>query len=367
MARGNVRIDDVAVAAYTVPTATPEADGTLAWDSTTAVTVSIRAGGITGLGWSYSGAAAGSVVTAELAPVLMGSDPCDVGGCWTAMRRQIRNLGDSGLFRQALSAVDIALWDLKARLLEVPLSVLFGRSSRSVRVYGSGGFTSLDNDQLAGQVQQWRDAGCTAMKIKIAESRGSRVDRDLSRLTTFSDLAGPGVELMVDANGGYSLGEARRVGAQLDERGVVWFEEPVSSADVAGLRVLRDALRCDVAAGEYIANLDDAQTLSPAVDCLQLDVTRCGGYTGWLRAAAVAEAHHLDVSCHCAPALHSQVAAAVPNVRHLEWFFDHMRVEGMLFTGVPRVRDGEMAVGGIDHGHGMAIADEAAKYRVPRW
>ena len=126
------------------------------------------------------------------------------------------------------------------------------------------------------------------MKIKIGQSWGTEIDRDIARVNTFRDLAGPGVDLMVDANGGYTAGQARRVGAALDRLGVVWFEEPVSSDDLTGLAAVRAAVHCDVAAGEYAADLYDVARLCPVVDCLQLDVTRCGGYTGWLRGAAVA-------------------------------------------------------------------------------
>jgi L-alanine-DL-glutamate epimerase-like enolase superfamily enzyme len=172
------------------------------------------------------------------------------------------------------------------------------------------------------------------------------------------EFAGEGVELMVDANGGYSLGQARRVGAELDELGVVWFEEPVSSDDRAGLALLHEQLRCDVAAGEYAADLDDVRLLLPALDCLQLDATRCGGYTGFLRGAALAAAQHRDVSAHCAPALHAPVAAAVPNLRHVEYFADHARLEPELLTGVPEVRDGALPVPLDVRGHGLRLRHE---------
>src|SRR4051812_17654558 len=169
------------------------------------------------------------------------------------MHRAGRNLGSRGLFAQAQSAADIALWDLKARLLDRPLADLFGRVRDRVPVYGSGGFTTFGDEQLAAEVDSWRRAGCTAMKIKIGESEGTRIERDLDRVRQLRYLAGDRVDLMVDANGGYEQGAARRVGAVLDDLGIVWFEEPVSSDDVATLAALRGVLRCDVAAGEYLA------------------------------------------------------------------------------------------------------------------
>jgi L-alanine-DL-glutamate epimerase-like enolase superfamily enzyme len=202
------------------------------------------------------------------------------------------------------------------------------------------------------------------MKIKIAESWGTNIDRDLDRVRRLRELAGDGVQLMVDANGGYSIGQARRVGAELDDLAVTWFEEPVSSDDTAGLAELRGRLRCDVAAGEYAADSHEIQSLIPVVDCLQLDATRCGGYTGWIAGAALAQAHNMQVSAHCAPALHAPVAAAIPNLRHVEWFDDHARLEPLLLDGLPQVHDSAMHVAGVVAGHGMSITADADRWRI---
>jgi L-alanine-DL-glutamate epimerase-like enolase superfamily enzyme len=282
------------------------------------------------------------------------------------MHRACRNLGTRGLVMQALSAVDIAWWDLKARLLEIPLTGLFGAHRRSVPIYGSGGFTTLTDTQLAEQVAWWHSVGCTAMKIKIAESWGTNLDRDLDRVRRLRELAGDDVALMVDANGGYTVGQARRVGAQLDDLGVTWYEEPVSSDDTAGLSTLRGQLRCDIAAGEYAADSYEVRSLLPVVDCLQLDATRCGGYTGWLAGAALAGACNLQVSAHCAPALHASVAAAIPNLRHIEWFADHARLEPSLVDGYPPAVGGALSVNDKVPGHGMSIGHAAQNYRVGR-
>jgi L-alanine-DL-glutamate epimerase-like enolase superfamily enzyme len=357
-------IDGVTVAVYRFPTPEPEADGTLRWDATTAVTATVHAGNRQGLGWTYSTAATARVITDHLAPAITGRDLMDTPACWSAMHRACRNLGTRGLVMQAVSAVDIALWDLKARVLDVPLAALFGQARDTVPVYGSGGFTTLTDAELADQVSGWAAAGCTAMKIKIGQCWGTEIDRDIARVNTFRELAGPGVDLMVDANGGYPAGQARRVGATLDRLGVVWFEEPVSSDDLTGLAAVRAAVRCDVAAGEYAADLYELIRLCPVVDCLQLDVTRCGGYTGWLRGAAVAQAHNLQISAHCAPALHAPVAAAVPNLRHVEWFIDHACLEPLLVDGAPTVHHGALQLDDHAPGHGMTIAARAADHRT---
>jgi L-alanine-DL-glutamate epimerase-like enolase superfamily enzyme len=341
---------------YRFQTGAPEADATLHWDATTVVAVEAYADGSTGLGWTYSTAAAAAVIDNHLVDAVEGLDPMDVPRAAEAMRRACRNLGSRGLVAQAISAVDIALWDLKARLLNVPLAALFGRAREAAPVYGSGGFTTMDDTALHAEVARWLAAGCSAMKIKIGEAWGQNVARDLARVRLLGDMAGDNVTLMVDANGGYTRGQARRVGAVLDELGVAWFEEPVSSDDVAGLASVRDALRCDITAGEYAADVYEAARLCPVVDCLQLDVTRCGGYTGFLRGSAVAAAHNLDVSAHCAPSLHAPIAVAVPNFRHVEWFADHARLEPLLVDGVPPVQDGMLRCGD-GAGHGMALRD----------
>lgn len=364
MSQARATIEHVQVEAYRFPTETPEADGTLEWDATTAVAVGITADGVTGLGWTYSGTGAVGVVREKLAPAVAGSDAFDVSARWQSMHRACRNLGTRGLVMQAISAVDIALWDLKARLLRRPLTDLLGRCRDAVAIYGSGGFTNLRDDQLCDQVELWRSAGCRLMKIKIAESCGTRPDRDIERVTKLRTMAGDDIALMVDANGGYTRAQARRIGSVLDELDVVWFEEPVSSDDTEGLAVVRDAVSCDVAAGEYSSDVYDTARLCPAVDCIQLDVTRCGGYTGWLRAAAVAQAHGLDVSAHCAPSLHVPVAAAVPNFRHLEWFVDHVRLEPLLVSGLPATVDGRLDATSGEIGHGMLLHESVVAYRI---
>ncbi|HEY7918417.1 MAG TPA: enolase C-terminal domain-like protein [Streptosporangiaceae bacterium] len=329
-------VEGLDAAVYVVPTDAPEADGTLAWDKTTLVLVTARAGGQQGIGWSYTAAAAAPVVTGILSDVVAGRSALDVAGANEAMTRALRNVGRPGIGAMALSAADIALWDLKARLLGCAVAGLIGRARDDVPVYGSGGFTTYDDTQTREQLSGWVDKDrIPRVKIKIGESWGSSESRDLARVALAREVIGPDTELYVDANGGYSTGQAVRMAHQMDEFGVTWFEEPVSSQDPGGLAIIRRQVRPDVTAGEYSWTLADSARLlaAEAVDCLQLDVTRCGGITEFLRGAALAAAHNVQVSGHCAPNLHAQVAAAVPNLRHLEYFHDHQRIERMLFDG----------------------------------
>ena len=355
-------------ATYVVPTDAPEADGTLAWDKTTLVLVTARAGGQQGIGWSYTAAAAAPVVTGILSDVVTGRNALDVPGANEAMARALRNVGRPGIGAMALSAADIALWDLKARLLGCALTGLIGRAREDVPVYGSGGFTTYDEARTREQLAGWVDKeGIPRVKIKIGESWGGNERRDLSRVALAREVIGPEAELYVDANGGYSTGQAVRMARQMDDFGVTWFEEPVSSQDLAGLAVIRQQVRPDVTAGEYSWSLaDSARLLSAgAVDCLQLDVTRCGGITEFLRGAALAAAHNVQVSGHCAPNLHAPVAAAVPNLRHLEYFHDHQRIERMFLDGALDPDGGVLAPDPGRAGLGLELRSaDAERYRA---
>ncbi|HEY3572829.1 MAG TPA: enolase C-terminal domain-like protein [Arthrobacter sp.] len=353
--------------AYTVPTDGPEADGTFGWDSTTMVLVQAAAGGKTGLGWTYAPAAAAGLIEELLAPAVHGIDALDVPAATAAMARTVRNPGSTGLASYAVSAVDCALWDLKARLLDLPLHKLLGAVRDTVAVYGSGGFTTYTEEQLRNQLEGWAiDQRIPRVKIKIGQDSGTNVARDLERIRQARAAVGPHTELFVDANGAYTAKQAIRVLHEAAEENVVWFEEPVSSDHHTGLRTVRNAVAADVAAGEYGTGLPYFQRLcsADAVDCVQADVSRCGGISEWLRIAAVAAAHGLQVSGHCAPHLSTAVAAATPNFRHLEWFHDHVRIENLFFEGTLDPDEGRVRPADSP-GNGLSLRTaEADKYRV---
>ncbi|WP_447041309.1 enolase C-terminal domain-like protein [Streptomyces sp. DSM 118878] len=360
-----VSIERPAVSAYTVPADAPEADGTFAWEATTIVVAEVRAGDATGTGWTYAPAATAALVDEQLTPAILGRDALDIPAAHDAMTKAVRDTGRSGVAGCAISALDIALWDLKARLLEIPLVRLLGAAREGVPVYGSGGFTTYHDTHLAAQLNGWvHGQHIPRVKIKIGEAWGRAAARDVSRVRTAREVIGPHAELYVDANGAYTRKQAVRVGKVLAEQGVGWFEEPVSSDDLRGLAQVRDALVCDVTAGEYGYDLPYFARMIPSVDCLQVDATRCGGITGWLRAAALAQAHGLEVSAHCAPHAHAAVAACVPNLRHIEWFHDHVRIESMFFDGALDPTGGVIRPeGGV--GHGLELrTDEIEEFRI---
>jgi L-alanine-DL-glutamate epimerase-like enolase superfamily enzyme len=338
-------VERVSASVYTIPTDQPEADGTLAWSSTTMVIAEVTASGATGLGYTYGAAACKPLIDDKLAPVVTGSPVADVPGAAQAMIRATRNEGRPGVVSSAISAVETALWDLKGRLLGLPVCRLLGLARDAVPVYGSGGFTTYSDQQAEEQLQRWvGECGIPRVKIKIAESWGTRPERDLARIAFARKVIGNEVELFVDANGGYTRKQAIRMAHAMAESEVAWFEEPVSSDDLDGLREVRDQVSPDVAAGEYGYDLAYFARMvrAGAVDCLQADVTRCGGIYEWIRAAAVAAGVGLQVSGHCAPSLHLHVAASVPNFRHLEYFADHVRIEGMFFDGARSASAGQL-------------------------
>ena len=361
-------VDNVTATVYKIPTDAPEADGTLAWSSTTLVVAHVTGGGRTGLGYTYGSAACKPLIEGELAAAVTGRGVLDTGAALQEMVRAVRNVGRPGLVSYAISAVETALWDLKGTLLGLPVCSLLGAVRDTVPVYGSGGFTTYDAAAARAQLERWTgDLAISRVKIKIGESWGTAQARDLARIAFARKVIGPETELYVDANGGYGRKQAVRMARAMAEHDVTWFEEPVSSDDLDGLREVRDQVDPDVTAGEYgydlpyFARMVDAQ----AVDCLQVDVTRCGGITEWLRAAAVAAARGLQVSGHCAPNLHAHVAAAVPNFRHLEYFHDHARIETMLFDGALDPSGGVLRPDLSRPGLGLALKDaNCARYRV---
>ena len=354
----------VEVEAYKIPTEAPESDGSFSWDSTTIVVVHLYGGGAIGLGYSYADAAAARLIKDKLGAVLLGRDPYDIPSCWKSLLGAIRNLGEPGISMLAVSALDSALWDLKAKLLGLPLVDLLGAAKPRVPAYGSGGFTSYSIKELQKQLAGWVSSGIFQVKMKV----GSNPKADPDRVMMAREAIGPCAELFVDANGAYARKQALEIAQEMAGYRVSWFEEPVLHHDRAGLRLLRDRAPAgmEIAAGEYGFTLGYFHDLlyDGAVDVLQADATRCG-ITGFLQAATLCQSFQLPLSSHCAPSLHIHPCCAAQSVRHLEYFHDHVRIERMLFDGFIEPVQGVLAPDRVRPGLGLELRElEARHFRI---
>jgi len=361
----SVKIRSGKAAAYTIPTDAPEGDGTYAWKSTTLIVVTLDCGDAQGIGYTYSHKAAAILANDLIEQAVIGADPFDTNGLFTKLRYLQRNYGREGVAATALSAVDVALWDLKAKLMNQPLVNLLGRARVAAPVYGSGGFTTYNDAQLRDQLNGWLKQGIPRIKIKI----GTHPEEDLRRMAVARDAIGQEAELFIDANGAYGRKQALDFAQHArHDHNVTWFEEPVSSDDLEGLRVVRDAAPAgmEIAAGEYGFTAMYLQHMLEAncLDVLQVDATRCGGVTGFMEAVALADAHPLPLSAHCAPSLHLHLACAARPLRHVEYFHDHVRIERMLFDGFREPVDGAMQPDLSQHGLGLMFKQQDAE---PYW
>jgi L-alanine-DL-glutamate epimerase-like enolase superfamily enzyme len=358
-------ITQVRARAFRIPTDAPEADGTFAWDATVLVVCEVEAGDRMGLGYTYASQAAATVIHESLARVVAGRSAFDIPGAWDAMVAQVRNLGSRGVCACAISAVDAALWDLKARLLDLSLADLIGVRRGSVPVYGSGGFTTYDDARLRAQLSAWvEDDRCRWVKIKVGRDPAA----DEGRVAAAREAIGA-AGLFVDANGALTVKQALAFADRVARFGVAWFEEPVPSDDLEGLALIRARAPSgmDIAAGEYGYDPFYFRRMlaAGAVDVLQADATRCLGITGFLRAADLADAWNTPLSSHCAPALHLPIALAAPRLAHMEWFHDHVRIEAMLFDGAPRLHAGLACLDRSRPGHGLTLkAPDAERYAL---
>jgi L-alanine-DL-glutamate epimerase-like enolase superfamily enzyme len=353
-------IEEVEVHVLALPTADgPESDGTLVWDSTTMVLVECRAAGVTGLGYTYAHAATARVIESALAPCVRGGDPAAIPALAQRMHAAVRNQGARGICAMAISAVDTALWDLAARLHDVPLAEWLGLARREVPVYASGGFTSSSLDALAHEIAGYVAEGHTRVKIKVG--RDANVDE--ARVQVAREAAGPLVELMVDANNGYDRKQALAMAERFAAYGVTWFEEPIAAADLDGLRLLRDRAPAgmSIAGGEYGYELADFDLLLGAVDVLQADATRCLGISGFRQVDAMCAARGMPLSSHCAPALHVHVDASSTQLQHLECFRDHVRFEALVFDGAPQAANGVITFDPRRSGLGLELRHHEAR------
>lgn len=348
-----VAIDGIEVSHYKIPTDSHESDGTLEWDHTNICIVFVHGGGHTGLGYTYAGSAVAALIHNLLSEAVHGQNAMAPTELYMKMWRRARNLGRPGVVSMAISAVDCAIWDLKARLVGLPLATLLGPVRESAAVYGSGGFTSYSNKQIAKQLGGWARQGICAVKMKI----GREPHRDPERVRAAREAIGDDTKLYVDSNGAYSPRQALAQMQMLERYDVRWFEEPVTSDNHRGLAFVREHAgpKIDIAAGEYGYDPFYFRRLleDQCVDVLQADITRCGGVTAFMQVAGLCQAFNIPLSAHTAPALHAHPCCAAFQLTEIEYFHDHARIESILFDGLPPLVDGRLRPDWSRPGNGL--------------
>lgn len=287
------------------------------------VTVRVRTSeGAEGLGYTYTvgktgGAAVGAHLEQDVAPWLVGEDPRRVEHLWQKMWRGLHYVGRGGAACFAISAVDVALWDLKAKLAAEPLWRFLGGHHPSVQVYAGGIDLQMSRQELLEQTQANLERGYRAIKMKVGRER---LSEDVDRLASLRNLVGPEFPLMADANMCWLPEEAIRAARAFRELDVYWLEEPTNPDDIEGhVRIARDG-GVPIAAGENLHTLYEFQKAiaSGGVAFPEPDLSNVGGVTGWMKVARLAEAHNLPVTTHGVHDLHVHLLAAVPNASYLE-------------------------------------------------
>ena len=360
-----IPVKDLKVSAYTIPTDSPESDGTFTWDHTTLILVETTAGGQTGIGYSYAGKTTARFIEENLREIVVGREAMQIPLIHQLMVQTVRNDGNCGITSMAISAVDNSLWDLKAKILALPLASLLGKVHDGFSIYGSGGFTSYSIDRLQKQLGGWADQGIKQVKMKI----GRDPSMDMERVRKAREAIGPDTQLFVDANAAFTARQALDFAWQVSEFNVTWFEEPVNAHDLKGLNFVRKKAPppMQIAAGEYGYHLPYFEEMmdAGAVDVLQADATRCGGISTFLKAGHSCQAHQLPFSSHCAPAQHLHPALSVPAFYTGEYFYDHVRIENMLFDGMPAPLNGRLYPDMGRPGLGLEFKyRDAEKYKV---
>jgi L-alanine-DL-glutamate epimerase-like enolase superfamily enzyme len=363
-----MKIKQLETSIYCIPTDRPEADGTFQWVSTTLVLVeAIADSGLRGLGFTYASAAAGELIRERLAEAVIGQPVEYIGAAWQGMIRSVRNVGQPGIAATAISAVDTALWDLQARALGLPLFQLLGIHRESIPIYGSGGFTAYDEAALVEQLTDWVEQGISRVKMKVGKDWGTKAEEDLSRVSAARNAIGPDAELFVDANGAYTARQAIDLARRFADHGVTYFEEPVPFDHIDQLAFIRQHSSIAIASGEYGYSASDFRNVleARAVDILQADATRCLGITGCLQAAALAYSYGIPFSTHTAHSIHVHIGCAVPQIEHLEYFYDHVRIESMLFDGALQPQEGHLRPDPSRPGLGLELKiKDAQRWRL---
>lgn len=279
------------------------------------------ADGLTGTGYTYTGGVGGRAALAmlrhDLAPTLAGADATDVEGLHEAMYWQVHYVGRGGVAGFAISALDIALWDLRGKRDDAPLWRMAGGHGKTTRAYAGGIDLNFTQERLLQNIQSYLDRGFDAVKIKVGRPD---LDDDAARVAAVRDLIGPDRAFMVDANYGLEVEQAIAAARAFAPNDILWFEEPIDPENLAGYRRIADATGMPLAQGENLHNLDEFRRAiaEASVSFIQPDASNCGGVTGWLKVAEMAKAAGLPVCSHGMQELHVGLMAGQPHAGYLE-------------------------------------------------
>ena len=323
--------------------------------------------GLQGLGLGGGAQAARELIERTLKPRLLGQDPLHIERLWDEMFWAIRGVGRKGLAFCALSAVDIALWDLKAKFFEVPLYRLLGPYTETVPIYGSGGWTHFSVDELIAEQVGYVERGMRSVKMKVGKDFGQSEREDIQRLAAVREAVGDDVELLIDANNGYYAKQAIRMAAEFAPYRVGWFEEPVLADDIEGLAAVARAIDIPVATGEHEYTKYGFKDLIArgGADIVQPDVGRCGGVTEWMKVAHLAHAFNLPVAPHAYQLVHLHLACATPNLRIVEYLGVVAEMDEIVYRDVPQPEGGMLSPFADKPGLGLALDPVAVdKYAV---
>lgn len=343
-------IRDVVVHLVSAPVAGGFADATRKVETIGFALVRIRtAQGLEGLGVTYhevGGEAVREIIRRNMAPKLIGRDPLESEALWHEFFHYLRGVGRKGVSFCALSAVDVALWDLKGKIAGLPLHRLLGGNRTRVPVYASGGWTSYSDEQLVEEMRGMVARGFRMVKFKVGYAGGTDIRRDALRVRKVREALGPEIRLLVDANNCFDAATAVQLANRIREFDVMLFEEPVFADDIPGLSRFRRGTDIPLATGEHEYTRFGVRDLllAEAADYVQADGARAGGYTEMLKIAALTQAWNVRFAPHAMENLHLPLVAALPNAPFLERLLMFEDITARVFKGAAVPVDGHMEV-----------------------